>query len=243
MKKKNLLLATGLVVTSAFVLGACNNEETEKEDTDVKTTTSDTADVTVSDESKENEVNTDKETVNTDTETINTNTETVDVNKETVHTDKKVVDTVEKKADKTISDEKGEVATDGLSKNVKIYIPDAQAEKLVEKEVTIILNEESTPETKDMDIINHLIHLSNTMPGEVKVESIVTDEKVLKINFGNSIEKVQGSAGGAMFTNSITETIFANFDANVVESIVFVYGDGETDVLDHVQVNEEIKRK
>lgn len=193
MKKKKLLLATGLVVTSAFVLGACNNETVE---------------------------------------------EKVDKNVDEIKNENKV-----KEDTKPVLNEKGEKVDEELTEPVKIFKSDEQAEDLIEEEVTIILNEESPPETRDIELINHLVHLSNPMQGEVKLETLIIEDKVLKLNFGESITKVQGSAGGLMFMNSITETIFANFDKDVIESVMFVYGEDGTDFLDHVTVNEVIKRK
>lgn len=156
-----------------------------------------------------------------------------------------------------------EVETEGIKRDeydengIREVVTD-EGEKFLEKEITLYRADknveyvegykstypmEKGQEFNLLNFITFLTNQSNTLKDTVLLESVsfIEEDKLVLLNFGTSIEKVQGSTGGLMFMGTITETIFANTKEDEVKAIMFAHPEADA-ILDHVSVNEPITR-
>lgn len=66
------------------------------------------------------------------------------------------------------------------------------------------------------------------------------EEKSLVLNLGDDIFTIQGSAGSAMFVNTLAQSYFENYPA--LEDVKFLYNGSDEPVLDHMEIGKAYTR-
>lgn len=67
------------------------------------------------------------------------------------------------------------------------------------------------------------------------------ENKSLILNLGDDVYTIQGSAGAAMFVETLAKSYFENFPE--LEDITFIYKDSYEPILDHMNIGEPYKRQ
>ena len=213
-KMKKLVYSSALI---ALLLAGCGSTE-EEASTPAKTATEETT--TEATQSKDNEAET-----------------TVEIQDETEATES---------AEEEVSTEETTTTSPATSTEA---VPTEQATETVEEGLTLYAtNEDSTQivpfqvayegdENQLVPFIFEKVDLYETNLLDYEFQNY---GKTLVLNIDDSIFNVQGSTGGTMYTNTLVQSFFDNFEQ--LQEVTFLYNNSTEPVVDHVNIGTPYTR-
>ncbi|WP_274308436.1 fructose-2,6-bisphosphatase [Solibacillus daqui] len=119
------------------------------------------------------------------------------------------------------------------SEVIVLYKADSNAEYTMPFEVTFAGN--------DADFVPFIFENVNKHDVELLDYTFENDNKSLILNLGDDVYSIQGSAGAAMFVETLAKSYFENFSE--LEEITFIYKGSYESILDHMNIGEPYTRQ
>lgn len=134
------------------------------------------------------------------------------------------------------TDEKTSDTTQGnltQPETIMLYKADGNAEFTMPYEIEFTGN--------DASLVPFIFKNVNEHDVELLDYTFENDNKSLILNLGDDIYTIQGSAGAAMFVETLVKSYFENFLE--LEDVTFIHKGSYEPVLDHMNIGEPYKRQ